>query len=129
MGRDCKYKADGHEDTTTFEDRKGGSELRLKKANKEWCLVDELSNSAFKLNNRNLINQTKIKTNLKVTFTRLFTNNLLSSSLVSNSITYMQEQIHEYPTLSSKKIISPNYKISDGYKSGLQYYYPIMNHL
>ena len=35
VGRDCKYKADGHEDTATFNDRKGGSELRLKKSNKE----------------------------------------------------------------------------------------------
>ena len=50
--------------------------------------MDEPGNTTFKLHNKKILNQTKIKTNLKVIFTRLFTNNLLSSSLVSNSITY-----------------------------------------
>ena len=35
VGLYYKYKADGREDTATFNDRKGGSELRLKKAKKE----------------------------------------------------------------------------------------------
>ena len=35
VGQDCKYNADGHEDTVTFSNRKCGSELRLKKANME----------------------------------------------------------------------------------------------
>ena len=50
--------------------------------------MDEPGNNTFKLHNKKFLNKTKIKTNLKVMFTRLFTNNLLSSSLVSNSITY-----------------------------------------
>ena len=35
VGQDCKYKADGHEDTATFNDLNGGSKLRLNKANKK----------------------------------------------------------------------------------------------
>ena len=50
--------------------------------------MDKLGNNTFRLHNKNFLNKIKIKTNLKVMFTRLFTNNLLSSSLVSNSITY-----------------------------------------
>ena len=66
--------------------------------------MDEPGNNTFKLHNKKFLNKTKIKTNLKVMFTRLFTNNLLSSSLVSNSITYAKTD-----TGASKFFIKQNH--------------------
>ena len=66
--------------------------------------MDELGNNTFKLYNNFFLNQTKIKTTLKVMSTRLFTNNLLSSSLVSNSITYAKVD-----TGASKTFIKQNH--------------------
>ena len=66
--------------------------------------MDEFGNNTFKLYNNFFLNQTKIITTLKVMSTRLFTNNLLSSSLVSNSITYAKVD-----TGASKTFIKQNH--------------------
>ena len=53
-----------------------------------------------------ILNQTKIKSNLKVMFTRLFTNNSLSSSLVSNSTTYAKSDTRASKTFVKSTHIS-----------------------
>ena len=40
--------------------------------------MDEPGNNTFELHNKKFLNKIKIKTNLKVMFTRLFTSNVLS---------------------------------------------------
>ena len=76
-GKCCKVKADGHNINTNFQDRKGDSEMRLTKANDKWLIVNKHKNTVLKLCNKYL-GENKIKRNLKVMFTRLFTSNVLS---------------------------------------------------
>ena len=66
--------------------------------------MDEHGNNTFKLTNKTFLHQTKIEANLKVMFARLFINNLLSSSLVSNSLTYAKAD-----TGASKTFIKQNH--------------------
>ena len=74
--KDCKVKTDGHNNNTIFQDRMGGSEMRLTKVNYEWLIVNKLKNTTFQLCNKIHLDENKIKRNLKVIFTRLFTNNV-----------------------------------------------------
>ena len=43
----CNYKADGHIDKANYTNRKGGSELRLKKVDKKWYTVNDLGNNTL----------------------------------------------------------------------------------
>lgn len=73
-GTYCKVKAGGHNNNVTFQDRMGGFEMHLKKAKQIWVIVNKHKNNTFKL----CLNENKIKHDLKVMFTRLLTNNVLS---------------------------------------------------
>ena len=76
VGKDYKVETDGLNNNTTFQDSMNSSEMRLTKANHEWIIVNKHKNTTLKLRNEIYLDENKIKRNLKVMFTRLFTNNV-----------------------------------------------------
>ena len=74
-GKDYKVETDGLNNNTIFQDGMDGSEMRLTKANHEWLIVNKHKNITLKLRNEIYLGENKMKRNLKVMFTRLFTNN------------------------------------------------------